>query len=560
MCKLKKRITAVLCFTLSVVVLFSSCNGVERKGKVGNISSEIDLPSSSASLPSGEEDASNEEISSNISFDSFSTSTYQETGEKTVDDTPWISAPPAKKRTPITVSKVVEKNGRYYVEHNGHPYLQYGVQVVLSRSSLSDSQKEEFFQKAAEIGFKTIIVAIRWSELEPEENKYNLYALSCFLNWSEKYDLNLELLWFGSNVCGSTSNAPNYVLNNLSRFPMMGSRDFDYGSKELQEREKKALSVAMDYIYDNDKGRRVSAVQILNEPNFADAYNSQKTAFLNYLDMLGKTVKNSPYRVVTRVNLVINNGFLSFDFKMPEEVLELDGIDMVGPDVYVSDLGSLASYVERFTVRSMSKNVSHVAEGPGQMYNFIKQVLHTFSLNSGFKVYELKAYGNTDCEFGIFRTDPVEWIKRDGTKRTMFQWDRDVKVDENITDDIVIFNRMVNAVSEQIANCPTDNFKMIFRQSDALIGSQKIRFETAEKIMANRVGAIFLADDGYYYCFTPAENGCFIFNEKTVVGKASVGAFKGGVWKENSSVAITDGNRLNVKKGNVYRIPLANVQ
>lgn len=483
------------------------------------------------------------------------TTSPSDSEEQTVAATPWVDPVPERNRTPVTVTQIVNKNGRRYVEKLGKPYLQYGVQITTSRRDFSEDMIEQFYAKAAEIEFKTVIKSIDWSSVEPEEGKYNLYTVSKMLEYARKYDLQIEMLWFGNNVCGSTSSAPEYVRKDTVRFPMKDSYNFDYTNEELLRKEQNALTQVLNYLYDNDTDRRVSVIQVLNEPNFAEALGPQKDAFLRYIDRLALTIKNSCYRTVTRVNLVINDSYLKTENTLPGEILALDGVDMVGPDVYTGDLEYYIKFANRFSTGDMAENIMHFAEAPGQMENYPKQVLNAFANDSGYNVYELKSYGNVDFDFGIFRSDMLNWIPRDGTQKATYQWDRSTKVAESMTSDIVILNRMINAISEQIASCPADNFRMIFRQQSGTIGSQTIRFVTQEERTANRIGAVLLASDGYYYLFTPAEKGYFQFDGKTIGKNASAGMFVNGAWKESASVTIADGNVLNVQKGLVYRIP-----
>ena len=151
--------------------------------------------------------------------------------------------------------------------------------------------------------------------------------------------------------------------------------------------------------------------------------------------------------------------YLREDFTLMSRILGLGGIDMVGPDVYTRDLEYFIRYIERFSSGDTEENVMHIAEGPGQLYNYGKIVTTCFANNSGYYTYELKSYGGLNFDFGIFRNSATEWIKRDGTKKVMYQWDMLTKVAENITDDITVFNGMVNSVSEQIAACPKNQFK-----------------------------------------------------------------------------------------------------
>ena len=485
----------------------------------------------------------------------------EDNGKTAVEEkTPYVAPASQKYRKPIVVTEVVKKNEKNYIEYLGKPYLNYGVQVTFDRiHGMTAAQREQFFQKATEIGFKTVIVAVKWNELEPSEGKYNLYKVSELLKFADKYDVNLEILWFGDNVCGSVGNAPPYVINDNKRFPRTGKL-LDYSNKELLKVEKAAISQMMNYIYDNDRNHRVTAVQILNEPNYSDVYTAQRDAYLNALDELGMAVKESPYRVVTRVNFVISGEFLSEKYTHPEEVFNLKGIDMVGVDLYTKSLEEFIAYAKRFSSGGLSENVTHFAEAPGNMYNYPKQVLTAFAFNSGYDVYELKCYGATDSDTGIFRVGFDKWEIRDGEKRTQYRWTRGEYVAESVTSDIINLNKMINCIREQIATCPRDQFAMIFRQQQNKISNTKITFQTNEERMGNRVGAAFLANDGYYYFFTPAKEGTFIFNDKIVNASASVGSFVNGIWNEKSVVKVAGKNEIRVKTGNVYRIPADRVQ
>ncbi len=433
----------------------------------------------------------------------------------------------------------------------GTPYLQYGVQIVPNRTgNMTDAQQEEFYQKAREVGFEKVAVAVRWREIEPWENAYNLYSVEKIITCAEKYDIDVEILWFGSNVCGSRRSSPNYVLNNTERFPVL-NKNYDYSNQELLDRESKALRVLMNFIYDEDKGRCVSMVQIENEPNFQNAHTEQRKAFLNYLDVLGLAVKNSPYKVLTRVNLVINDSYLETANTLPEEILALDGIDIVGPDVYTNSAHYYNQFIERFSGGTMSDNIMHFAEAPGQVDTYLKLVMNAISKHSGYFVYELKSYADTKFDLGIFRKDDDEWIKRDGSQSTVFEWNPNYLIPESVTDDIIKLNAMISAIDEQLILCG-DNIATVSKDASTEIAGVTFGFTTDTERTQNHISTVLLCD-GYYYLFTPAASGEFTFGENTVNAAASVGRFVDGVWQETDSVQITD-NTLNVVGGNVYRI------
>lgn len=73
------------------------------------------------------------------------------------------------------VSRLVTNDYGTYVEHNGKPYLMYGVQLRVdwqyADKKLEDGTTdwdwiEENFQKAVEDGFKTVAIPVYWSFME----------------------------------------------------------------------------------------------------------------------------------------------------------------------------------------------------------------------------------------------------------------------------------------------------------------------------------------------------------------------------------------------------------
>ena len=427
--------------------------------------------------------------------------------------------------------------------------MQYGVQIVPDRApDITEEGKKMYYQKARELGFDKVAVAVTWCNIEPWENAYNLYSVEKIIEYADEYNLDLEILWFGSNVCGSTFSSPNYVRSNPKRFPMINN-NLDFSNEELLEREVKAIKVLMDYIYDNDTERRVSMIQIENEPNFQNAQNEQRTHFLNYLNTLGLSVKNSPYKVLTRVNLVINDSYLDFENTLPEEILSLEGIDIVGPDVYTNSWTYYKKFIERFSANSMSDNIMHFAEAPGQVNTYIKLVIKALANHSGYYTYELKTSENTSFDLGIFRKDNDEWIKRDGTGTTAFEWVPNIQIPECVTDDIILLNNMISAISEQLILCG-ENISAIDNANGSSICGYNFTFNTDVPQEQNHISMVLKHED-YFYLFTPASTGSFTLELEAL--NASIGSFADGEWIESGTQKIENGV-LNVIGGNVYRI------
>lgn len=57
--------------------------------------------------------------------------------------------------------------------------------------------------------------------------------------YANKYNLNIQILWFGSDVCGSSEFTPAYIRNDVETYSLLGdTSNLDYSDKHLIYREK----------------------------------------------------------------------------------------------------------------------------------------------------------------------------------------------------------------------------------------------------------------------------------------------------------------------------------
>ena len=75
----------------------------------------------------------------------------------------------------------------------------------------------------------------------------------------------------------------------------------DYSNPLLLEREKTAMNCFLDMLMRLDTEKRTVCVQIENEPNF-NLFLGQRKEYLAIMDEIGRTVKESNFSVMTRVN------------------------------------------------------------------------------------------------------------------------------------------------------------------------------------------------------------------------------------------------------------------
>ncbi len=277
-----------------------------------------------------------------------------------------------------TVSEVVTKGDRTYIEHNGVPYLMYGIQmrldwqyadkiVLYPESNEADwDWIEENFKQVAEDGFKTVAIPVNWSYIETgklNSRVYNFNYLEKMYEYIYKYDLTVQWLWFGTNVCGTGyGTSPAYILDNpnvYSRLPKIEydietvtdengnvsykvngysatdtlSSYMDFSDTDTMKAEQEALAAMMEYIAERDTENRCVMIQVNNEVDQGGDYwlpkattesgatvtlddwwstkekhdkycwaFGQRDEVFAQLSTLGNIIHNSAYNCVTRVN------------------------------------------------------------------------------------------------------------------------------------------------------------------------------------------------------------------------------------------------------------------
>ena len=110
----------------------------------------------------------------------------------------------------------------------------------------------------------------------------------------------------------------------------------------------------------------------------------------NALNTVGKAVKNSSYRVVTRVNLIYGDGINPFPEATnarPKDVFDLQGIDFIDVDAYKDNVKHLK--MKSWHTHQLQGNYALVAENKGSYANSPSLILTSFALGGGYDIYDL---------------------------------------------------------------------------------------------------------------------------------------------------------------------------
>lgn len=485
-------------------------------------------------------------------------------------------------------SRVVTKNGRQYIQHKEQPYLMYGVQLRLDHAMSKfevatdegyEKYIEPYFQKSAEAGFETVIFPIHWKQIETKKDVYNFDLLKKYYDYAKKYNLKVQLLWFGSNVCGWFSNCPGYIIQDTETY----SRTKDYPDvinlydADLIEREILVFAKLLDFLYEYDTDLRTVSIQIENEPNgtaangqgldnFTDVqaveqatWMGQKAAVYNIMNALGLMVKQGPYRCVTRVNFMwypcYTNGTAEYQLK---EVYDLDGIDLVGIDTYQ------ASVTDRAIIdTTFDKNIPHLAEFGPKFYIGPAMTMSALSQGGGVLYYQLKEIDHTEV-VSVYDGVPGVWEYR--TSKHMPYNDQSIYGLD--TYELIAFNKMLMKIVNPVTTAAVKNMGAfnylehpVSGKETREVGGKKITYTNQSSDYGGSGLAVCL-ENGDYILLSQHGTGTFTFDGHKITGAVSVGRFEGDTWVEdatvqaNGSVTITpamaaEGNVLLVKAAQI---------
>ena len=431
----------------------------------------------------------------------------------------------------VEVSKITNHDGKYNISVENKDFLFLGTQIRVDAFMNCDKYNyadiKNLFREAANLGVTCVQIPVEWSKIEKKQDEYNFKYVHEMLSYANEYDLKVELLWFGSNMCGDShsNSVPNYILADGRTYPkfdalrtgeywnyygIMWFLDFD--NQNLIARESKVLEKLMEYIYWFDSThsakKPVIGIQIENEADIFPRWRIDQQSVLdpsthekmekdvgftkicNSLNALGNTVKAAKYKVYTRANLAsstsetgIYSGSTVKDAPaFAKQILALPGIDIVGDDSYTSNVKNIKGISYMFRENIGDNNFSHIAENAGNYENTSSLILAALSQHGGYSIYDLVtspffiANGSASTNQGIVDADANKNLthKRhfDSTKTFI---DDLKKVEDEIyklsSDDFIALNIKNDYPQSTITqNISSTNISVKFETSTQAIG------------------------------------------------------------------------------------------
>ncbi len=499
----------------------------------------------------------------------------------------------AETETGNYVSRIVKgANGKNYVEYLGKPYLMYAMQMRIDWAFEDKGGDEAFiaenFEKVVADGFTSVAIPIYWCTVEPTKDNYTFERLKLYYKYIDMYDLTVQWLWFGSNVCGGAGLVPNYIKNDTETYKtvtpnIVGGHYLDYTCNATLEREKLALGKMMQWIAENDTDKRCVMIQVNNEvdqagnyfdpgyelkdgkvvsngttdkywyndPDKHDAYcwtGGQREECFAYLSALGDVVHNSVYNVVTRVNV---SGAGRQMAEIRDDITDLiatTGIDIVGEDIYYQDWENHILPRLSYDGNGVANNVPHLAEN-GAGYDSSYNTAKSFELGGGLLIYCHRDDRTAKTGGGLYVNSQGETA--DNANRTYHEW-----VERDTTAAVRDFATLVSKINQPLANAVANGKFAEFNgdKADTFIGSKKVGDITFEYSAGNDgLGMAFEAGLGEYI-LTASKGAKYTLSGSSEVFTVSAGYYDGETWISDKSAVTVNGNEITVAAGQIVRV------
>jgi hypothetical protein len=448
---------------------------------------------------------------------------------------------------------------------------------------------ENMYEKTAHLNYKTISQALLWREIEVEPGVYDFSALDAYVEWAKKYDMKIDLAWFGSacqsgsriptlsranNGAGRTVDigyqhtAPSWYVQDEAGNPLgtyynisSGPGRVDYplitegtSADYMKEQEHKVIEAIFAHLAETDPDGTVISIQIQNEANAVPAFS---TRYIEWINHLGKAVKESDYVVATRVNYMGTS--------YPINTNNYPHIDFAATDPYSTSVSRMKEILADGRTRS---GLPHIAENSGSYANTTSLATATFLSGGYYGIWQLS---NWFCDGGggHFNGPHALYSNRDvvgvADQEMYYTWTLgQIPAITPQAEDLRRYNEGLNKLTDLFAHAAASdkagfnvdtNSPAVNYQATKRLGRYTLGFQTAEAAVA-----VAVADGRQLYVTSDTATGA---NVATVQEpeSASVGRFdNAGRWivdEERPVVSREDGTfAVEIKTGEALRLQM----
>lgn len=164
------------------------------------------------------------------------------------------------------------------------PFLVLGGELRNSSSSSREYMKS-VWPRLAEKKLNTVLAAISWELIEPEEGRFDFSSVDSLLEDARVHQMRVVFLWFASWKNGLSSYPPMWVKTNYHKFPLVKNSEGQtkdilstFGEATVKA-DAKAFAALMRHLRQVDgKEHTVLMMQVENEVGMRDDSRDRSTA------------------------------------------------------------------------------------------------------------------------------------------------------------------------------------------------------------------------------------------------------------------------------------------
>lgn len=471
----------------------------------------------------------------------------------------------------------------HLVDKYGIPYIMLSTEIrtdiLMFADGLTPEEMEPYFALVKHTDLNTIELPIIWSDIEISQDQYRFDTIKTYLDLAKKYDLKVNLLWYGSLIDGETRTAliPQYIREDEKTYPIIQDlydfgifgrvKIYDWTNDNLLYREGLALYNVMNYVYEWNKNNdnydpvvmvqigqgadrfprwRVNQYEVKDEDGLLLANEEAWNIVNTYLTEVAKGVKYAKYRALTRVEFTEQNAVVNY----VRTIYQLDNIDIVAP-TYLHSIANVKSGIRNFSDEFNDIPIIN-PENWANDHNH-RSLLATFALGGvGYVAYPLS--------WAVYYPEPVNGALYNRININGNNLEEQFTQKGTRANDTKAITQGLTKAYIDVAKTKRGNFAVIGMDNRINVGDpQKIytqsgvmfSYQSSEQSLG-----FVLVNDGYVYVYSTA-NGVITFSNVTFITATKGYYDKQGNWINEGSVSFIENNLgLEIEKETLYRIKI----
>ena len=475
------------------------------------------------------------------------------------------------------------------VNKSGVPVLMQSsllrTDLLKNADFMSASEMEDYFALAKETNLNFLDITVMWSDVEKSYDVYSFEDIDSYLGFAKKYGLKLNIEWYGSFTDGEchTANIPKYISDDKETYPLIldlfdfanyGHNEIiDWKNNKLISREQMALYQMMNHIYDwNHENNlydpvvtvqigqgvdrfqrwRVGQYKVLDSEGNLMSFDDAWSYSYYYLNEVGKAVKYSKYKTLTRAEFCEQNAVVNY----VRTTAELENIDIVCP-THLHEISNMKNGIKNFVDELEDMPILNVENWANDI-NY-KQTLIEYAMGgSGYVCYQFSAprYFPESPNGTLYNRYNAEGT----TLAEKFTSHGDRAIDAKR------INGAIAKAYVAIANAPSNNFTTLGLNSSLndKTGNERIQKVYLRKGLlldfSNPINCLGFAafDQNYLYCSSDKDATLTINNCAISVGQK--GHFNElGEWESEGTIILENNKTLSMVANEVYRVRLVTI-